>query len=144
MSNKLFILSAALFILFGACKKSFLNENLQSSYSPQNTLKDSLGFEANMAGIQYGVRSLYTSDADQGLLGAMYNGEIDVHGLGFSRDGRYLDVMDVTTNAVQVIDTATNKVVRTIYVGRAHGVDPHAQWSVDPADLEREVDRWLA
>jgi hypothetical protein len=32
----------------------------------------------------------------------------------------------------------------TIYVGRAHGVDPHVQWSVDPADLEREVDRWLA
>src|SRR5260221_112863 len=51
-------------------------------------------------------------------LGAMYNGEIDVHGLGFSRDGRYVDVMDVTTNAVQVIDTPTNKVIRTIYVGR--------------------------
>ncbi len=74
MSKKLFIISTALLVLVSACKKSFLNENLQSSYSPQNTLKDSLGFEANMAGIQYGIRSLYTSDADQGLLGAMYNG----------------------------------------------------------------------
>jgi YVTN family beta-propeller protein len=53
------------------------------------------------------------------VLGAMYKGELDVHGLGFSRDGRWLDVIDVTTNAVHVIDTATNKVVRTIYVGRA-------------------------
>jgi YVTN family beta-propeller protein len=53
------------------------------------------------------------------VLGAMYKGEIDVHGLGFSRDGRWLDVIDVTTNAVHVIDTATNKVVRTVYVGRA-------------------------
>jgi YVTN family beta-propeller protein len=53
------------------------------------------------------------------VLGAMYNGQIDVHGLGFSRDGRYVNVMDVTTNAVQVVDTATNKVIRTIYVGRA-------------------------
>ncbi len=53
------------------------------------------------------------------VLGAMYNGQIDVHGLGFSRDGRHLDVIDVTTNAVQVIDTATNKVVKTVYVGRA-------------------------
>jgi YVTN family beta-propeller protein len=58
-------------------------------------------------------------DTNADVLGAMYNGQIDVHGLGFSRDGRYVDVMDVTTNAVQVIDTATSKVIRTIYVGRA-------------------------
>jgi YVTN family beta-propeller protein len=49
----------------------------------------------------------------------MYDGQIDVHGLGFSRDGRYLDVIDVTTNAAHVIDTASNKVLRTIYLGRA-------------------------
>jgi len=59
---------------FSACKKSFLDENLQNLYAPQNTLADSLGFEANMAGILNKVRSLYTSDNDQGLLGAMYNG----------------------------------------------------------------------
>ncbi|MGK4585860.1 hypothetical protein [Kitasatospora sp. HPMI-4] len=53
------------------------------------------------------------------VLGAMYDGEINVHGLGFSRDGRWLDVIDVTTNAVHVIDTATNQVARTVYVGRA-------------------------
>jgi YVTN family beta-propeller protein len=58
-------------------------------------------------------------DTNADTLGPMYNGEIDVHGLGFSRDGRYVDVIDVTTNAVHVIDTATNKVIRTIYVGRA-------------------------
>jgi YVTN family beta-propeller protein len=58
-------------------------------------------------------------DTDADVLGAMYDGQIDVHGLGFSRDGRYLDVVDVTTNAVHVIDTATNKVLHTIYLGRA-------------------------
>jgi YVTN family beta-propeller protein len=58
-------------------------------------------------------------DVDADVLGAMYDGEIDVHGLGFSRDGRYLDVIDVTTNAAHVIDTASNKVVHTIYLGRA-------------------------
>jgi hypothetical protein len=36
----------------------------------------------------------------------MYDGQIDVHGLGFSCDGQYLNVIDVTTNAVHVIDTA--------------------------------------
>ena len=58
-------------------------------------------------------------DPDADVLGAMYDGEIDVHGLGFSRDGRYLDVIDVVTNAVHVIDTASNEVIRTIYLGRA-------------------------
>ncbi|MFG2041578.1 hypothetical protein [Dactylosporangium sp. NPDC048998] len=58
-------------------------------------------------------------DTDADVLGAMYDGQINVHGLGFSRDGRYLDVIDVTTNAAHVIDTASNTVVRTIYLGRA-------------------------
>jgi YVTN family beta-propeller protein len=58
-------------------------------------------------------------DTNADVLGAMYDGQIDVHGLGFSRDGRYLDVIDVTTNAAHVIDTASNKIVRTIYLGRA-------------------------
>ncbi len=58
-------------------------------------------------------------DTNADVLGAMYDGEIDVHGLGFSRDGRYLNVIDVTTNAAHVIDTASNKVVHTIYLGRA-------------------------
>lgn len=72
--NKISIIILTWTVLLGACKKSFLNEPLLSNYSPQNSLVDSLGFEANMAGIQYKVRSLYTSDNDQGLLGAMYLG----------------------------------------------------------------------
>jgi starch-binding outer membrane protein, SusD/RagB family len=72
--KKIFIIPVTLVVLLSACKKSFLNEKLQSGYAPQNTLVDSLGFEANMAGIQYKVRSLYTSDNDQGLIGAMYLG----------------------------------------------------------------------
>ena len=52
-------------------------------------------------------------DVNADVMGAMYNGEIDVHGLGSSRDGRYLDVIEVTTNAAHVIDTASSKVVHT-------------------------------
>jgi len=61
-------------VVFASCKKSFLDENMQSAYAPQNTLSDSLGFEANMAGILSRIRAQYTSDDDQGLLGAMYLG----------------------------------------------------------------------
>ncbi|MBO9566720.1 MAG: RagB/SusD family nutrient uptake outer membrane protein [Niastella sp.] len=61
-------------ILLASCSKSFLDENLQSSYAPQNTLFDSLGFEANITGVMSRVRAQYTTDDDQGLLGAMYLG----------------------------------------------------------------------
>ncbi|MFF2506033.1 hypothetical protein ACFVTY_21975 [Streptomyces sp. NPDC058067] len=54
-----------------------------------------------------------------GVLGAQYLKEVGVHGLGFSRDGRRLGVVSVTTNSVVVIDTATNEVVSKTYVGRA-------------------------
>lgn len=58
-------------------------------------------------------------DTGTDLLGAMYDGEMNVHGLGFSRDGRYLNVICVTSNSVHVVETATNKILNTIYVGRA-------------------------
>ncbi|MDI3405655.1 beta-propeller fold lactonase family protein [Streptomyces cavernicola] len=54
-----------------------------------------------------------------GVLGAQYLKEVGVHGLGFSRDGRHLGVVSVTTNSAVVIDTATNEIVSKTYVGRA-------------------------
>ena len=54
-----------------------------------------------------------------GVLGPVDTDQVNVHGLGFSRDGRYLSVVSVTSNAVQIVDTATNRVLRTKYVGRS-------------------------
>lgn len=54
-----------------------------------------------------------------GVLGPVDRDQVNVHGLGFSRDGRFLDVVDVTSNAAQIVDTSTNEVVQTTYVGRA-------------------------
>lgn len=58
-------------------------------------------------------------DPRPGVLGALYKKEIDVHGLGFSPDGRMLAAISVTSNAVTLIETATNRVLGTVYVGRA-------------------------
>jgi YVTN family beta-propeller protein len=58
-------------------------------------------------------------DPRPGLLGPLYNKQIDVHGLGFSPDGRLLAVISVTSNAVTIVETATNRVRGTVYVGRA-------------------------
>lgn len=52
-------------------------------------------------------------------LGPVDKTQVNVHGLGFSRDGRFLDAIDVTSNAAQVIDTTDNEVKQTAYVGRS-------------------------
>jgi len=54
-----------------------------------------------------------------GVLGPQYLRDVDVHGLGFSRDGRYLNVVSVTTNTVTVVRTNDNKVISRTSVGRA-------------------------
>jgi YVTN family beta-propeller protein len=49
----------------------------------------------------------------------LYRGQLLVHGLGFSPDGRTLAVVSIGSNAVSFIDTATNRVSHSTYVGRS-------------------------
>lgn len=51
--------------------------------------------------------------------GALYKGQLLVHGLGFSPDGKTLAVVSVGSNSVSFIDTATNRVKHTTYIGRS-------------------------
>lgn len=61
-------LPALLFLfIMPACKKSFLNETVYSSYSPQ-TLRDSLGFEASLAGLYNHLSQFFTTSGSQGWL----------------------------------------------------------------------------
>jgi YVTN family beta-propeller protein len=53
------------------------------------------------------------------ILGPTDTGEVGVHGLGFSRDGRRLDVISVDSNSAQLIDTQDNRVLTTSYLGRS-------------------------
>ncbi len=71
------------------------------------------------AGTNTFLGTIALGDARPNVLGALYNKQIDVHGLGFSPDGSLLDVISVTSNAVTIIETATNRVRGTVYVGRA-------------------------
>ena len=52
-------------------------------------------------------------------LSPLYKGQVLVHGLGFSPDRKTLAVVSIASNAVTFIDTATNTVKHTTYVGRA-------------------------
>lgn len=49
----------------------------------------------------------------------LYKGALLVHGLGFSPDHKTLAVISIGSNSVTLINTATNAVKGTIYVGRA-------------------------
>jgi YVTN family beta-propeller protein len=60
-------------------------------------------------------------NARPNVLSPLYAGQINAHGLGFSPDHRLLAVISTATNAVTLIETATNRVKGTIYIGR----NPH-------------------
>ncbi len=53
------------------------------------------------------------------VLSPIYRGQLNVHGLGFAPDHRTLVVVSIGSNAVTFIDTATNAVKGTAYIGRA-------------------------
>jgi YVTN family beta-propeller protein len=58
-------------------------------------------------------------DPVPGALSPLYKGQLLVHGLGFSPDGKTLAVVSIGSNSVTLIETATNKVKGTLYVGRS-------------------------
>jgi YVTN family beta-propeller protein len=53
------------------------------------------------------------------VLSPLYKGQINVHGLGFSPDHKTLIAISNGSNSVTFIDTATNKVKGTTYIGRS-------------------------
>ena len=58
-------------------------------------------------------------DPIPGALSPLYKGQLLVHGLGYSPDSKTLAVVSIGSNSVTLIDTATNKVKGTVYVGRS-------------------------
>ncbi len=71
-------------------------------------------------------------DPFTGALSPLYKGALLVHGLGFSPDHRTLVAVSIGSNSVTFIDTATNAVKGTLYVGRS----PHeAFFTTDGREL---------
>lgn len=53
------------------------------------------------------------------ILTALYKGQALVHGLGYSRSKQMLAVVAIGSNSVALVSTPDNKVLSTIYIGRA-------------------------
>jgi YVTN family beta-propeller protein len=58
-------------------------------------------------------------DPQPGNFSPLYRGQLLVHGMGFSPDHKTLAVVSIGSNSVSFIDTATNAVKHTTYVGRS-------------------------
>jgi YVTN family beta-propeller protein len=58
-------------------------------------------------------------DPAPGNLSPLYRGQLLVHGMGYSPDHRTIAVVSIGSNSVTFIDTATNAVKHTTYVGRS-------------------------
>jgi YVTN family beta-propeller protein len=58
-------------------------------------------------------------DPQPGNFSPLYRGQVLVHGMGFSPDHRTIAVVSIGSNSVTFIDTATNAVKHTTYVGRS-------------------------
>ncbi|MGF6771788.1 YVTN family beta-propeller protein [Paraburkholderia sp. GAS199] len=58
-------------------------------------------------------------DPSPGNFSPLYHGQVLVHGMGFSPDHKTLAVVSIGSNSVTFIDTATNAVKHTTYVGRS-------------------------
>lgn len=54
-----------------------------------------------------------------GNMSPLYHGQVLVHGMGYSPDHQTLAVVSIASNSVTFIDTATNTVKHTTYVGRS-------------------------
>ncbi len=58
-------------------------------------------------------------DPQPGNFSPLYDGQVLVHGMGFSPDHKTLAVVSIGSNSVTFIDTATNAVKHVTYVGRS-------------------------
>src|SRR3954447_10075562 len=58
-------------------------------------------------------------DTQPANLSPLYRGQLLSHGMGFSPDHKTLAVVSIGSNSITFIDTATNTVKHTTYVGRS-------------------------
>jgi len=58
-------------------------------------------------------------DPQPGNFSPLYKGQVLVHGMGFSPDHKTLVVVSIGSNSLTFIDTATNAVKHTTYIGRS-------------------------
>ena len=65
------------------------------------------------------VGAIHLGDPQPGNMSPLYRGQLLVHGLGFSPDHRTLVAVSIGSNSVTFIDTATNAVKHTTYLGRS-------------------------
>src|SRR6267154_5848374 len=63
------------------------------------------------------VGMIRLGDPQPGNFSPLYKGQVLVHGMGFSPDHKTITMVSIGSNSVTFIDTATNAIKHTTYVG---------------------------
>src|SRR5919201_3285733 len=116
-------------ILAAGCSAAFAGQAPGAASSPDIAISH---HDRVYAAEQFSNTVSVTDPVDNKLLGViklgdslpanfspLYKGQVLVHGLGYSPDHRTLAVVSIGSNSVTFIDTATNAVKHTTYVGRS-------------------------
>jgi YVTN family beta-propeller protein len=120
-------------LLFGPAALALLSATASAQQAPWSVVDAPITHHDRVyASEQFSNTVSVTDPVDNRLIGVirlgdpqpmnfspLYKGQVLVHGLGFSPDGKTLAVVSIGSNSVSFIDTATNTVKHTTYVGRS-------------------------
>ena len=114
---------AAALVAFPATAQQVPNAQPDRAVSAQDRFYTSDQFSNTVSVIDPSTNTLLgvikLGDPTPANLSPLYRGQLLVHGMGFSPDRRTLAVVSIGSNSVSFIDTATNAVKHTAYVGRS-------------------------
>ena len=114
---------AAELVAFPATAQQVPNAQPDRAVSAQDRFYTSDQFSNTVSVIDPSTNTLLgvikLGDPTPANLSPLYRGQLLVHGMGFSPDRRTLAVVSIGSNSVSFIDTATNAVKHTAYVGRS-------------------------
>jgi len=88
-------------------------DRVYSAEQFSNTVSVTDPFDNRLVGV------IRLGDPQPGNFSPLYKGQVLVHGMGFSPDHKTIAVVSIGSNSVTFIDTATNAVRHTTYLGRA-------------------------
>src|SRR5437660_3256365 len=88
-------------------------DRVYSAEQFSNTVSVTDPVDNNLVGV------IRLGDPQPGNFSPLYKGQVLVHGMGFSPDHKTIAVVSIGSNAVTFIDTASNEIKHTTYVGRS-------------------------
>lgn len=113
MKNGILLSILCLFVLAAPAQKRYNKDRVYTGNQVSNTVSVIDPATNTLLG------EIILGKPQANILTALYKGQALVHGLGYSPTKQMLAVVAIGSNSVTLVSTPDNKVLRTIYIGRA-------------------------